>query len=409
LRGLAACHVVSKATVEDFHGAAATQYNCFAQIIEVAAEMKRLGWILLILMAAAPASAARKLTVQQLQDLLQSLHQANTADAAEADELMQVELTEELTKSTMDSLTSLVPGPLSADQMYVLEARSAMLAPPAADLPSAPAPDAAAEKALLDKAIDYATKTYAQLPHLTATKTTFRFQDLLKPPAAANSGPANGGPFIYYVGNTDTQVASQGGAEILSGAKETTPWGANGQIASLGQDPVLSTVVEEAQATGKISWLRWETVNGRQTAVFSFTVEKKKSHYALNDCCFPNTDQDRMNMVNQDLQPGMAGNIAASENWSPYKVTAPYHGELFVDAQNGTVVRLITEAELKPFETVHEQDTRIDYGEVTINGKPLVVPVGMIVDTAVFPGNTDAHGNRINLRTLFIADYKDYQ
>jgi hypothetical protein len=382
--------------------------------------MKRFGWILLILMAAVPAPAARKVTVQQLQGLLQSLQQANKADAEVADELMQIELTEELTKTTMDSLTSLVPGPLTANQMYVLEARSAMLAPPAADLPSIPAPDAAAQKALLDKAVDYATKTYAQLPHLTATKTTFRFQDILNPAVATNqgkppdkastdSGRANGGPFIYYVGTTETQVESQNGAEILPGVKDTTQWGANGQIALLGQGPVLSTVVEEAQAAGKINWLRWETVNGKQTAVFSFAVEKKKSRYAVNYCCFPDTDQGRMNMVNQGLQPGTAGNLQAGINWVPYKATVPYHGELFVDSQDGIVVRLVTEAEFKPFETVHQEDTRVDYGAMTVGGKPLVVPVGMIIDTEVFPGSTDSAGKRITRRTLFIADYKDYK
>ncbi len=382
--------------------------------------MKRMGWILLILVAAAPASAARKVTVQQLQDLLQSLEQAKKADAEVADELMQIELTEELTKSTMDSLTSLVPGRLTANQMYVLEARSAMLAPPAADLPSTPAPDAAAQKALLDKAADYATKTYAQLPHLTATKTTFRFQDILNPPVATNqgkppdnastdSGRADRGPFIYYVGTAETQVESQNGAEILTGVKDTTQWGANGQIALLGQGPVLSTVIQEAQAAGKINWLRWETVNGRQTAVFSFAVEKKKSRYAVNYCCFPDTDQGRMNMVNQGLQPGTAGNLQAGINWVPYKATVPYHGELFVDSQDGTVVRLITEAEFKPFETVHQEDTRIEYGTMTVGGKPLLVPVGMIIDTEVFPGSTDSSGKRITRRTLFIANYEDYK
>ena len=382
--------------------------------------MKRMGWILLILMAAAPAPAARKVTVQQLQDLLQSLEQAKKADAEVAGELMQIELTEELTKSTMDSLTSLVPGRLTANQMYVLEARSAMLAPPAADLPSTPAPDAAAQKALLDKAADYATKTYAQLPHLTATKTTFRFQDILNPPVATNqgkppdnastdSGRADRGPFIYYVGTAETQVESQNGAEILTGVKDTTQWGANGQIALLGQGPVLSTVIQEAQAAGKINWLRWETVNGRQTAVFSFAVEKKKSRYAVNYCCFPDTDQGRMNMVNQGLQPGTAGNLQAGINWVPYKATVPYHGELFVDSQDGTVVRLITEAEFKPFETVHQEDTRIEYGTMTVGGKPLLVPVGMIIDTEVFPGSTDSSGKRITRRTLFIANYEDYK
>ena len=204
-------------------------------------------------------------------------------------------------------------------------------------------------------------------------------------------------------------MESQNGAEILTAVKDTTQWGANGQIALLGQGPVLSTVVLEAQAAGKINWLRWETVNGKQTAVFSFNVDKKKSRYAVNYCCFPDTDQGRMNMVNQGLQPGTAGNLQAGINWVPYKATVPYHGELFVDSQDGIVVRLITEAEFKPFETVHQEDTRIDYGTMTVGGKPLVVPVGMVIDTEVFPGSTDSAGKRVTRRTLFIANYEDYK
>jgi hypothetical protein len=380
--------------------------------------MRRFGWILVVLTMAAPAWAAKKLSVEQLQDLLHSLRQANKTDAEVATELQQIELTEELTKSTIDSLASFVPGPLTTDQIYVLEARSAVLAPPAADLPSTPAPDAAAQKALLDKAVDYATKTYAQLPHLTATKTTFRFQDVPNPPNAANQGKpagktepgsASGGTSIFYVGQTVTQVESQSGAEILSKVKDPTPWGVNGQIALLGQGPVLSTVVQQAQAAGKIAWLRWETVYGRQTAVFSFAVDKKKSHYAVNYCCFPNTDQARLNMVNQNVQPGFSGNIQAVTDWSPFKATAPYHGELFVDAQTGIVVRLVTEAEFKPYETVHQENTCIDYGTVTVGGNPLVLPVRTLIATEVIPSGGESTGKRPTLRTLFTIEYKDFK
>ncbi|MGD0547591.1 MAG: hypothetical protein ABR991_07150, partial [Terracidiphilus sp.] len=241
------------------------------------------------------------------------------------------------------------------------------------------------------------------------------FQDILNPPdtaeaqkALAERGAASGS-FIYYVGSTETPVESQGGAELPSKEKDTTQWGANGQITLLAQGPVLSAVVQEAQAAGKISWLRWEMVNGKQTAVFSFAVEKKKSHYAVNYCCFPDTDQTRLNILNQGLQPGMAGSLQADTSWVPYKSTTPYHGELFVDAQNGIVVRLVTEAEFKSYETVHQEDTRIDYGAVAIGEKPLVVPIGVIIDTTVNPGGRDAAGKPVTRRTLFITDYKNYQ
>ena len=370
--------------------------------------MKRFVWILVLLMAASPAwSANRKTTVQQLKDLLVSLQQAKKSDADVATELSQIELTEELTHDVMESLASYLPGPLATEQIYVLEARSAVLAPPASDLPSTPAPDAAAQKAILEKAIGYATKTYAQLPYLTATKTTLRFQNIVRPAVAATGthtdkpptdpNLASGGQLIRYIGPAETHVEIQGGVEILPKVTDQTRWGANGQIALLGQGPVLGVIVQEAQAAGKLNWLRWETVNGIQTAVFSFAVDKKKSHYAVNYCCFPSTAQVGPRALQTDV------------TWENYKATVPYHGEIFVDPAAGIVVRLVTVAEFKAADVVHQEDTRIDYGPATVGGKPLVLPVRTIIDTEVVTGGQDFAGKYSTCRTLFTVDYKDYQ
>ena len=105
--------------------------------------MKRFGWILVLLMAASPAWAAKKISVQQLRDLLTSLQQAKKTDVEVATALEQVELSEQLTHGTMNSLVNYIPGPHATEQFYVLEVRSAALAPPAAELPSVAAPDAA--------------------------------------------------------------------------------------------------------------------------------------------------------------------------------------------------------------------------------------------------------------------------
>jgi hypothetical protein len=384
--------------------------------------MKRLGWILALLLLASPAWADKTITVQQLQDLLHSLQEAKKTDAEVANELKLIELTEELTVSTMDILASSIPGPLSTQQLYVLEERSAVLAPPAADLPSLPAPDSVAQKALLDKAIDYALKTYAQLPHLTATKTTVRFQDNLKPPDRADPGKvpdkvwrdarmANGSQFIYYVGSTDAKVESLNGAEIVSKVKDPTRWGANGQIVLVGPGPVLSSIVQEAQAAGKLHWLRWETVNGRQTAVFSFAVEKRKSHYTTNYCCFPDTDQAGTtgNRGIGGIASTSAGNMQINITWSPYKETPPYHGEIFVDSGTGIIVRLVTLADFKPSGVIQQEDTRIDYGPVKVGDKPLVLPTRTIIDTEVVPNGEDAAIGFSTRRTLFTVEYKNYE
>ncbi len=401
--------------------------------------MKRIGWILVLLMAASPAWAARKITVQQLKDLLVSLQQAKKSDADVANQLKQVELSEELTLAAKNSLVNLLPmvnnaaGMLSTEQIYVLEAKSAVLAPPASDLPSTPAPDAAAQKALLDKAIDYVNKTFGQLPHLTATKTTLRFQDNFEALASSsgmhssakemNSDPAivTASQFVHYINSTETPVELQNGAEKLPSAKDKTTWGANGQIALQEQGPVLSNILNEAQAAGKINWLRWETVNGKAAAVYAFTVDKKKSHYAVNYCCFPDVDQTGSVRFTSASgmgagQPGGSagaaggakGNLQTNTTWKEYKATVPYHGEIFVDPDTGIVVRLITIADFKNSDVVHQEDQRIDYGPVTVGGKALVLPVKSVIATEVVPNGESGAGKYSTRHTFFTAEYKGY-
>jgi hypothetical protein len=392
--------------------------------------MKQFGWVVILALAATPAWCAKKVTVAELTETLASMHRDNKSDADVAGALKQLELSEELTRNTMNSLVADVPGPLSTEQIYVLEARSAMLAPPSSDLPTATAPDPIAQKAMLDKATDYVAKTYGQLPGLAATKTTIRFQDNVEAAAPSSgihgsatdvstgSGFVSAYQFIHYINSTDTAVASEHGAEKMPSAKDKTPWGANKMIALQEPDPSLATVFPEAQGAGDIKWLRWEMVNGKQAAVYSFDVPKKKAHFAVNVCCFPDVNQTGVaNFQSASTSSahgggggGAKGNFQTNTEWNDYKTTVPYHGEFFIDPDTGIVVRMITEAELKPTEVVHQVDERIDYAPVTVGGKMLVLPVKTIVNTEVVPnGDSGAAGKFSIRRTLFSSEYKDYQ
>lgn len=384
--------------------------------------MKRIVWILVLLMAAPHAWAARKITVSQMDDLLHSLQQSKKTDAEVATELEQIELTEELPPATLSRLVDSSPGKFSTEQLYVLEARSAVLTPPTVDLPTIPAPDAAAQKALLDKATNYVNNIYAQLPHLAATKTTQRFQDNMEAVPTAESFrsgtyagelAANGdyaASIIHYINATETPVESQNGADILSKTKDSTRWGANAMIALQGQGPVLSTVLHEAQAAGEINWLRWETVLGRTTAIFAYSVDKNTSRYAVNYCCFPNTSTAGATKVGFGvISPGGLGNMQATTEWKNFKATVPYHGEIFIDQRTGIVLRLITEAEFKSSDAVQLENQRIDYGLVTVGGKPMVLPVITMIDTEVLANGNAGAGKYALRRTLFTTTYKKYQ
>jgi hypothetical protein len=388
--------------------------------------MKRIAFVLFLIALATPAwSANKKITVQELKDLLATMQSAGKSDADAATQLKQIELTEELTVPTLNSLADRVAGPLSTEQLYVLEARSAALAPPASDLSAAPAPDGAAQQALLAKAADFVTKTYSQLPPLTATKLTGRFQDGVEAihtyTGANHNLSQNDDPlweqtrlYVRLLNTRTDVIESENGIEKIPNTKSKPLWGSNGQVASVGPALTLTSLMQEAMTSGNPKFLRWETVNGKQAAVFTFAIEKKKSHYAINYCCFPNTDT--AGIINYtgagDTSTGggaTGSNFQTVSEWKPFKASTAYHGEIFVDPVSGVILRTITQADFKPADFVHNETIRTDYAALPIAGKTLVVPVRTFSNAEIVP-NGDSFAAHYSVRHQMVTqDFKDYQ
>jgi len=307
-----------------------------------------------------------------------------------------------------------VPGPLAEEQMNILEGRSALLAPPPPDLPATPAPDAAAQKAILARAAYYVTKVYMQNPHLTVAKMTSHFQDGVEG-IRTNSGmmwnmPSGGrswelpNMYMRFFGTQMENIETKKGVEQIPVAKTKIPWGANGQVSEGGPGPILSVLLQEAADSGKLNWLRWESLNGKPFAVFSFAVDKKKSQYVVHYCCFPVTlDTGRMGYERTEA------NFQTGTDWKDFKTIVPFKGEFFIDPETGVIVRVVTQAGLKPTDFVHQEDTRIDYAPVAIDGKEYILPVDSFTLTEVVP-NGDNYAARYSIRhTLLRAVYQNYQ
>lgn len=371
-------------------------------------------------------SAAKKITVAELKDMLAAMHRDKKSDADVATALKQVQLSQQLTRAVMNDMVQDVPGQQSTEQIYVLEARSAMLAPPPSDIPTAPAPDAAAQQAMLAKTADYVSKTYQQLPALTATKTSLRFQDNVEA-LASSSGMQSGAKdatmgynfvnpyqFVRYINASDATITTEHGAERLPTPAEKTNWGANRMIALMEADPALPQVYHDAAEAGTIRFLRWELVNGKQTAVYSFQVPKKKGHLAVNVCCFPDVDQTgRVSFASATMSgssAGASGNLQSNTSWHAYKANGfGYHGEFYINPDTGIVVRMIVQPELKQSDVVHQQDIRVDYGPVTVGDKSLILPTKTVVNTEVVPNGESGAGGFSTRSTLFTTEYKNYR
>jgi hypothetical protein len=363
-----------------------------------------------------PAWAARKLTVDELTTLLRTMQQQKKTDEDIAAALKQVQLTEDLTQAAMNALAHYVPGTQAAEQIYVLEARSAALPAPAADTPATPEPAPDALKAMLDKAAAYVANTYAQLPAIAATRTTLRFQDNVEPepPAGTPADPdaVSTRQFVHYINSADSVITSEHGVEQLPSEKDKTLWGANRMIVLQAPDPSLAAVFPLAQAAGTLKWLRWETVNDKRLAVFSYHVPKKKSQLALNICCFPNQGSGNAQLFTAAL-PNVSGtnsvNQGTGSDWRNYKANGmPYHGEFFIDPENGTVMRMIVQPELRPSDIVDVADTRIDYGPVSMDSKTVILPIKTYVTTEALPYGTQAGKSNVRC-TFFVSEYKGYR
>src|SRR5579862_4381307 len=73
--------------------------------------MKRWGWLVVLTVASTPAwCGAKKITVAELKETLVTMHKQNKSDAEVAAALKQVELSEQLTRTAMNSLVEDVPG-----------------------------------------------------------------------------------------------------------------------------------------------------------------------------------------------------------------------------------------------------------------------------------------------------------
>ncbi|HWE83447.1 MAG TPA: hypothetical protein VG267_00780 [Terracidiphilus sp.] len=398
--------------------------------------MNRFTWSLLaIFLLASPAWADKKITVGQLEDLLRSMQRDKKADVDVATALKQVELSEELTRARMNSIIPLVPGPFSTEQIYILEARSADLIPPPSDLPATPAPDPAAEKAILSRTVDYVAHVYDQLPTLAATRTTLRFQDNYNAVGQSSgivgsatevdtvspgSLASHHDSYVRYINSTESAVIFEHGSQKFQPADANIRWGANKMIALQTADPSLGTVFKEAQASASIQWLRWELINGKPAAVFSFSVPRKNSRLDVKVCCFPKIDQQGVahfytpstaSAFGGDASSGggVAGDWQTTTDWHDFRTAVPYHGEFFVDPDTGSVLRLITQAEFKPSDLVHQVDTRVDYGTVRAGARTVFVPVKSFINTLVVPGGDSGAQMYSTRTTLFTSEFTTYR
>lgn len=359
-----------------------------------------------------PAFADGKpLSIDQLRTLVTELNQTKKSDDEVAASLMRVTLAERLESEVVDTLAPLLPGPFSKEQLELLESLSAALPQSTALQPTLPPLDAAGQTDLLAKAKAYLARTASGTPRITAIKSIKRYQNGGKLAAtysggglsdAGTSTAQGSSPYIKLIDSDTAWAFFVDAAEQPAKEIDTTHWGSNGKVNPTLPPLFANTLFQEASQNGALHFVRWESVRTRRLAVFAYALNKKQSHYAINYCCFP--------VSNSTGSPtGGTATFQSESDWKPFKTSAPYHGEIFIDAETGAIRRTVTVADLKKFDYVHTESILLDYGLTVVGQNPVLVPSDSILDANITPNGESFAGGYSNRHMLITASYSAYK
>jgi VWFA-related protein len=305
---------------------------------------------------ALPGNAAQRVTVEQLERIL--TESQGISDNELAEKLADLRLAERMTPGRLARLRAGMPGVRSQRALLGLADRSAFLEVPSTDIPEQAAPVLAEQRRIMGLTAQYVTKAIPQLPRFYATRTITHFEDV--PGSGSAEAPDAGGP-LHAVRISSATVTYRDGAEVTErGPMEPNPvkvqkqtvadqglrtWGAFG--------PILSLVLLDA-AQNKLAWGHWErNESGATIAVFRYAVPKERSHYEVRYCCVATS----FGLATSDFQQMSA-----------------YHGQIWVDPANGTILRLTLQADLGADDPISRAAIAVDYGPQELGGVTYICP-----------------------------------
>ncbi len=351
--------------------------------------------LLLVVSTQVPARAARRVTVQQMDLLLEDYK--GESDGKVAGQLADMELTERASSARLAHWESEFPGRRCHEILTELVDASSFLELPESDKLPQPTPDADGQRAILAKTTDYLNQALSRLPNFFATRKTEYYED--KPPVQTVEHYDNGltgrrgtsiptvtqgtstAERIHIVDHASVPVGYQDGYE-MRGSKRMDSSLLNEPVRGLttvGEfGPILAVVFPDA-VRGKISWGYWEQGAGGALAVYRYKVPASESEYLVQ---FP---KDR----------------------ELIKVLPAYHGEISIDPESGAIMRItIVPDFVPPYELVKE-GMMVEYGAVGLGGSSYICPVKSVA-VAVMPINdptSDAYPLQTQLNDVAFTDY----
>lgn len=355
--------------------------------------MLKWGWVAVVVGITSVRGFSEQWTVDRLGAELQKGQAGHVSDKALAGKLSTAELSEQLTHRTLEKLEERFHvGSRTVESLELLSAESALLDPPPGEHLEKTSPDEATREAMVGSASRFAAVTLHHMPDFTAKRRTRAFDDA-PPPPREGTGYVPAFVHIHIDGTYENLITYRGGREVnLDGDAESslgTKRLGNSGLYSTGEfGPMLGLVLTEGSSS-QLEWLRWEELSGSQAAVFHYAVSKAESKFRINLCCLSLLN-DRFNFSSSDSDPIFDGRPA-------------YEGEIYIDPENGVVLRITVQSLLEKLSPLRRAGLAIEYGPVEIGGHTYICPIRSVADVTV----RTAMGR--TLRHINLVEFKGYR
>lgn len=228
---------------------------------------------------------------------------------------------------------------------------SVFLEPPKGEIPNRTVPDLAEQRRIMSQTLDYLKKINPKLPDFYARRLTTSFEEVWTPKGQKGTDKQGA---LHVAGTYRATVYYRKGKEVVSeqGPQEY------GLVTRGTFGPILNTVILDAAHSGTTQWSRWEAGPSGPIAVFGFQVTKEQSHYEASFWAAP-----------------PLGGVDAM-------TATAYHGEIGIDPDSGTIVRLVLQADPDLGSPMQRADIMVEYGPVAIGGKAYTCPVRSVAIAA---------------------------
>jgi hypothetical protein len=306
--------------------------------------------LLLLITPAPPTTPVRRVTVQELGQVISG--EQGSKDSRVAETLAGLELSERLGSTRLAQLQGELPGAKSKEALTLLADLSEYLdAPPAADAEGVP--DMTTQRRIVSLAVEYVKTTIHKLPNFYATRDVRYYEDM--PEIHVGDLVARRYQPLHSKSQTSDRVLYRDGREVVTSAKEARrKYNPNAEIlVTRGVfGPILRIVLVDA-ANGSMNWSHWEQAPTGKRAVFQYTVSRQISHYQVQYCCFDSN--------------GGAGQT--------FEKLSAYHGEISIDPSDGSIRRITVVADLELTDPMSASNISVDYGPVEIGGGTYICPL----------------------------------